>query len=107
MYVHQDALIPNLGEYTHPYPLYEIGWNVLLLGLIWRLRRRGGPDGVVFLTYLLLYSLGRVLLTFVRQETVVALGLQQAQLLGLAVIALALPLLARRLRRVEAPATSG
>jgi phosphatidylglycerol:prolipoprotein diacylglycerol transferase len=107
MYVHQDALIPDLGEYTHPYPLYEIAWNVLLLGFLWRLRRRGGPDGVLFLTYLIVYSLGRVLLTFVRQEAVVALGLQQAQLLGLAVIVLALPLLARRLRRVEAPATSG
>src|SRR2546428_7158754 len=32
MYVHHEALIPNLREYTHPYPLYEIGWNVLLLG---------------------------------------------------------------------------
>jgi phosphatidylglycerol:prolipoprotein diacylglycerol transferase len=102
MYVHQDALIPDLGESTHPYPLYEIAWNLLLLGVLWRLRRRGQPDGVVFLTYLIVYSLGRVILTFVREETIVALGLQQAQLLGLAAILLALPLLARRLRRVEA-----
>jgi phosphatidylglycerol---prolipoprotein diacylglyceryl transferase len=106
MYVHQDALIPDLGEYTHPYPLYEIAWNVILLGFLWRMRRGSQADGVLFLAYLILYSLGRVLLTFVRQETVVALGLQQAQLLGLIVIALAAPLLLWR-RRLEVPAAVG
>jgi phosphatidylglycerol:prolipoprotein diacylglycerol transferase len=107
MYVHQDALIPDLGEPTHPYPLYEIVWNVVLLGILWRLRRAGRADGVVFLTFLVFYSLGRVVLSFVRQETIVVLGLQQAQLLGVALIVLAAPVLALRLRRVEAPVPVG
>jgi len=98
MYVHQDALIPDLGEPTHPYPLYEMAWNLVLLGFVWRLRLFGLRDGTVFLTYIVLYSLGRVLLTFVRQETVLIAGLQQAQVLGLGVILAAAPFLVRRLR---------
>jgi phosphatidylglycerol:prolipoprotein diacylglycerol transferase len=108
MYVHPDALMPDLGEPTHPYPLYEIAWNVVLLGVTWRMRRAGYRDGAVFLTFLVGYSLGRVLLTFVRQETLIAFGLQQAQLIGLAAILVALPFLPRLLRPAASePATVG
>ncbi|HEY3080429.1 MAG TPA: prolipoprotein diacylglyceryl transferase [Chloroflexota bacterium] len=103
IYVHQDALIPDLGEPTHPYPLYEMLWNAVALGLIWRLRRQPHPDGTVFLVYLMLYALGRFTLGFVRQETVLLFGLQQAQLVALCLIALGLPLLWRRIAR-PAPA---
>jgi phosphatidylglycerol---prolipoprotein diacylglyceryl transferase len=98
IYVHPDALIPDLGEPTHPYPLYEIVWNLAVLGIIWRLRRDGRPEGTVFLGYLLLYSLGRFVLTFVRQETLLLFGLQQAQVLAVLVALLAAPALRRRLR---------
>lgn len=98
IYVHPDALIPDLGEPTHPYPLYEIAWNLAVLGIIWRLRRQERPDGTVFLVYLLLYSLGRFLLTFVRQETILLFGLQQAQLLAVVLAFAAAPALRRRLR---------
>jgi phosphatidylglycerol:prolipoprotein diacylglycerol transferase len=97
VYIHPDALIPDLGEPTHPYPLYEIAWNLALLGFIWRLRRQERPDGTVFFAYLALYSLGRFLLTFVRQETIVLFGLQQAQLLAVIVALAVAPALRRRL----------
>src|SRR5262245_35536554 len=95
IYVHQDALIPDLGAPTHPYPLYEMLWNALVLGVLWRLRRQPHRDGGVFLAYLLLYGLGRFWLGFVRQETILLFGLQQAQLVALVMIALALPRLLR------------
>lgn len=102
MYVHPDALMPDLGEATHPYPLYEIAWNVVLLGAIWRMRRATRySDGTVFLTFVVFYALGRFVLTFVRQETLIAFGLQQAQLIGLAAIVVALPFLLRALRRPD------
>lgn len=92
-YIHADALIPDLGEPTHPYPLYEMAWNLAVLGVIWRLRRDERPDGTTFLAYIVLYSAGRFLLTFVRQETIGLLGLQQAQLIALvAAVAAAFPL---------------
>jgi prolipoprotein diacylglyceryltransferase len=40
----------------------------------------------VFLSYLSFYSLGRFILTFVRQENVTFWGLQQAQIIALHVI---------------------
>ena len=97
-YVHPDALMPDLGVPTQPYPLYEIIWNALVLGVVWRLRGLGLPNGTLFLIYLVLYSAGRFVLTFVRQEALLVLGLQQAQFLALVVIIVALLMLWSRYR---------
>ncbi len=94
IYVHPNALIPpNLVALpTHPYPVYEIIWNALALLVILWLGRHFKKDGLVFLSYLSLYSLGRFVLTFVRQENVTLWGLQQAQII--AVLALVVSLVA-------------
>lgn len=42
---------------------------------------------MVFLTYTALYAVGRFILTFVRQENMLAAGLQQAQIIALAIFA--------------------
>ncbi len=85
IYAHPNALIaPSLfGLPTHPYPAYEIIWNAIALLVIWQVGRHFKKDGLVFLSYLSLYSLGRFVLTFVRQENVTLWGLQQAQIIGL------------------------
>ncbi len=92
IYTHPNALIPlNLfGLPTHPYPVYEIIWNVIVLLIILRLGRYFKKDGLVFLSYLSLYSLGRFVLTFVRQENIILWGLQQAQLIALPVFLISL-----------------
>ncbi len=88
IYVHPNSLIPQnlIGVPTHPYPVYEILWNMVSLGVLLWLERRFKHDGLLFLSYLPLYSLGRFLLTFVRQETIVLWGLQQAQILAIAIL---------------------
>ena len=89
IYVHSNALIPDdlFGVPTHPYPVYEIIWNALSLLAILKLRRNLKTDGLLFLSYLSLYSLGRFILTFVRQENITLMGLQQAQIIAVAILA--------------------
>jgi phosphatidylglycerol:prolipoprotein diacylglycerol transferase len=53
---------------VHPVQLYEAGFNLLLFGLlllVWRTRRRAGMVGVV---YVLVYSVGRFAIEFLRGD---------------------------------------
>jgi prolipoprotein diacylglyceryl transferase len=96
---------PNtLGQSTpvHPIGVYD---GVLMLAvfvvllLYWRRVRGRPPESRVYWAYLLLLGAGRFLESFLRQDPVVAFGLQEAQLLGLAyalVAAVVLPVLTMR-----------
>ncbi len=92
IYTHPGASIPGnlFGMPTHPYPVYEIIWNAMALLVILRLGRHFKKDGLAFLSYLLLYSLGRFVLTFVRQENITLWGLQQAQIIALLTLVVSL-----------------
>lgn len=91
IYQHPAALIPPvyLGVPTHPYPVYEMMWNLALFGTLWSLRTRLRINGLLFAVYVGGYSLGRFLLTFVREEQIVSWGLQQAQFVALGGLVLA------------------
>jgi len=88
IYTHPDALLPPnlLGLPTHPYPVYEIIWNAIALLVIWQVNRHAKKDGLVFLSYVSLYSLGRLVLSFVRQENMTFWVLQQAQVIAALVL---------------------
>lgn len=103
-YTSPDAMVPQLGVYYTPMPVYEIIANVGIFALLWRLRKQNWPDGLLFLVYLALYSLERFLLAFTSSYQIVALGLTQSQLVALLALAAALPLIVwtvTRARRTE------
>lgn len=78
---------------VQPVIAYEMVWNLLALLVIWKLRGRLRPDGMLFALYLALYSVGRFLITFLREDKVWAVGLQEAQFIALVVLAITVPLL--------------
>jgi prolipoprotein diacylglyceryltransferase len=63
--------------------------------LIWRMGKRVQKAGFLFAVYLALYALGRILLTTIRQETVLFWGLQEAQVLAMGAFALAALIMVR------------
>jgi prolipoprotein diacylglyceryltransferase len=73
--------------------------EIILLGLLWLGREPLGRVPVcAFLTGALGYAVIRFSLTFLRQETVIISGLQEAQIVAVATGLVALALLAIRLQ---------
>lgn len=108
VYVNPNALCP-IGTPVHPTQAYEIIYNLLVFGILLTLRGRLKPDGSLFMVYLGLYSLWRIVIGFVRVGTPFLFGLQEAQVIGIIVLVVVVPLLIMKVRWVrpgeEAPAS--
>ena len=89
IYTHADSFAP-LWIATHPAPVYEILWNLLILGVLGRLRRRLQPDGSLFLLSLAAYSFGRFFISWVRAESAVLGPLHQSHVISLALFVIAI-----------------
>jgi phosphatidylglycerol:prolipoprotein diacylglycerol transferase len=91
------------GVHVHPTPLYEAAAYFAIFAFLWRVRREPLPDGSIFSLYLLLSGTARFLVEFVRVNPRVVLGLTEAQLVSLGLIAIGgWHLLARRTWRAVA-----
>jgi len=108
-YVNQNTL-GEPGKVVHPEVAYEMLLCLLILGALLpfhqRLRRRL-PAGVLGLIYLATYAAGRFLLSFLRTDPGVFIGLRQAQIASAVMIAIAIiavPILLRRAARGAEPA---
>ena len=90
-----------VGIAVHPTQIYEIIFLLLAFYPLLRLRSRLRLDGSLFLIYLSFYSLWRFCIGFLREGEVFILGLQQAQVLAIAVLIVTIPLLAYRTRWIK------
>ena len=79
---------------THPAVAYELIWDLLACVVVWSLRDRIQPDGMLFTVYLVLYSTGRFFISFFRTDKVWLVGLQEAQLIAILILLVTVPLLA-------------
>ena len=93
-YISPNAMVPQLGVYYTPTPVYEILMNLAIFAVLWNLRKKGLKDGILTLIYLALYSFVRFFIAFTSTYKIIALGLNQAQLISIVVFAISLPLLA-------------
>jgi phosphatidylglycerol:prolipoprotein diacylglycerol transferase len=88
-----------LNTPVQPASLYELLISLGLFILLWSLRKRIHPEGMLAMIYLILYSLSQFFIFFVRDNIVILGGLKQAQVTALVVIALTLPVIAYLLRK--------
>ena len=89
---------------AEPVILYEIIWNTMVLGVLWGMRGRLKPNGMIWALYISLYAVGRFAISFAREDKIWALGMQEAHYIALVVLAIGVPLLvykARFTQRVE------
>jgi phosphatidylglycerol:prolipoprotein diacylglycerol transferase len=105
-YINPNALIPKnlLGIPTHPTPVYEQLWLLVMLGLLLYLVPRFKTDGMAILSYIGLYSLGRFFISYYRVNNIIFLGMREAQLLAVAGIILVPPAMYLLKRRARARA---
>jgi len=89
---------------VHPTQIYEIVYNLIVFGVLLKLRGRFRPEGSLFLIYLTLYSLWRFGIDFIREGTPFLFGLHEAQIVSIAVLIITVSLLAWRTRWVRAGA---
>ena len=83
---------------AEPVILYEIVWNVMVLAVLWKLRGRLKPNGMIFAVYISMYAIGRFAISFAREDRIWALGLQEAQYIALLVLAVTVPIMIYKAR---------
>lgn len=98
-YTHPDTFAPPWVP-THPAPVYEILWNMVALAVLWRLWKRLRPDGSLFLVSLVLYAVGRFVISWFRAEDQVLGPLHQSHLISIAIFIVAVALLVYRKTRL-------
>ena len=81
-YTHSGAFAP-LGVAGHPAPVYEIIWNLIVVGILFWLRGKFKREGSVFLSMVALYSFGRFFISWVRDEPSILGPLHQAHVFSI------------------------
>ncbi len=93
VYTNPNSYAPIDGVPRHPDQFYELIGDLIIAGILIKLRTRF-TDGKLFLVYLILFSVLRFFVFFARGSVApVAFGLKNAQWTALAILIVAVPLL--------------
>ncbi|OIP28064.1 MAG: hypothetical protein COY46_03560 [Chloroflexi bacterium CG_4_10_14_0_8_um_filter_46_9] len=99
IYTNPHSACRLLGVPLYPTQIYFVLWNLIVFAVVWRLRGRLKPQGSLFLLYLSLYCAGDFGLRFLRIDPPLLLGLQEGQIISLAILVVVLPVLIIKIRR--------
>jgi phosphatidylglycerol:prolipoprotein diacylglycerol transferase len=96
------------GQYYHPTFLYESLWNLLVLGILLLIRRQDWiKRGEVFLSYLMMYSVGRFFVEGMRTDSLMLTdSIRMAQFISVLIILSAASLLYWRRKQMKAAGNS-
>lgn len=105
VYTHLNhSATTRVGGYIgHPYPVYDIIWCLLIFATLMILRRRVKTPAVCYLVFLSMYSVGRLVLSFVRVNDPALFGLQQAQVIGILVLMVCVPAIIYLVKKARKP----
>ena len=79
------------GQALHPTQLYEMVLNLIIFGILWKVRKRIKIDGYLFLLYVMLYSIIRVFVEHFRADKLTYLSqISAAQSIGILGIVLSI-----------------
>lgn len=81
------------GVMYHPTFLYESIWDILVFILLLVLRRKNLLRGVLFLIYLMSYSVGRFFIEGMRTDSLYGGGLRAAQVVSILLVVLSIALI--------------
>ena len=101
-----NAMAP-LNVASQPAQLYELVWDLAVFGIVWKLREHVKGDGALLAIYAALYSFGRFFISALRPDNLYFGELRQAQLIALAVFAIAIPFVFWLNRLTALPAMHG
>ena len=103
VYTHPESL--GYGRpASHPAVAYELIFCLVWAGVLWLMRDRIRPRGMLFALFFAGYSAGRFFISFLREEqNTYIFGFNEAQLVALVIMLVTVPLLIYR-ARLERPA---
>lgn len=73
----------------HPTMLYELFLNFCIFLTLWNIRKMGWKPGFLFCVYLMLYSMGRFLVSFFRADSLMLGPFRMAHVISIALILVA------------------
>jgi len=79
------------GQALHPTQLYEMIFNLIIFGILWKMRKKMDINGYLFMLYLILYSAARIFVEHFRADKLTYFGnISAAQSVGIIGIVLGL-----------------
>ncbi len=87
-----------LGIPVLPTQVFEIGYDLIVFGILMLLRDRLKPKGGLFTVYFALYGAWRFGIEYIRAGTPFIFGMHQAQFIGLIVLLITVPIIIFKVR---------
>jgi len=91
-----------LGVPVHPTQFYEIIYNLIVFGILMSLRNKFKPVGSLFMIYLSFYAVWRIGIDFIRDGNPFLFNLHQAQVIGIIILLITIPIMALKTRLIRA-----
>ncbi len=77
-----NGIVPD-DTPLHPTPIYEFLVALLIFAFLWKMRKKDWADGKLFMMYLVLTSIARLLVEFIRLNPRILFGLSEAQIISI------------------------